>query len=90
MPVSYAEDVAPLFTDRDVACMSGFGVKLRDYGYMSDPAADAEFADHSHARKVLARLVADAGRRRMPKGGPYWSDEQIDLFRRWMTDGFQA
>jgi hypothetical protein len=89
MTVSFATDIRPLFTDRDVGCMSDNGVQLTDYGYMSDPAAGPAYPDHANARAVLDRLLPDAGRRRMPKGGPYWSDAQIDLYRRWLTDGFQ-
>jgi hypothetical protein len=90
MAVTFAADIRLLFTDRDVTCMSDNGVQLRDYGYMSDPAPDASNPDHANARAVLERLLPAAGRRRMPKGGPYWSDAQIDLYRRWMADGFQA
>lgn len=87
--VSYANDIGVLFTQQDVLCMSDFGVLLDDYGYMSDPAAGNGFADHGNARQVHYRLTPAAGNRRMPDGGPYWSDCQIALYQQWMDDGFQ-
>jgi hypothetical protein len=87
MTVSFAEAIAPLFTDQDVACMNRFGVSLSDYSHMSDPGGNAKFADHANARNVYAHLTGAAAPR-MPIGGPYWPDEQIKLFAQWMTDGF--
>jgi hypothetical protein len=90
MTVSFAEQIRPLFSDRDQNCMSGFGFDLRDHGWMADPTGDSEHPNHANARHVLARLLPQAGSRRMPKNGPYWSDAQIDLFRLWMADGYAA
>lgn len=90
MAVSFADDISRLFTEGDLICMSGFGVLLDSYAFMSDPAGSVEFADHANARNVLKRLLPEAGRRRMPKDGPYWSDEQVALFRQWMDEGFAA
>jgi hypothetical protein len=63
------------------------GVQLADYNYMSDSSGDAEFADHANARHVLARLVGDE-KPKMPKGGPFWSDDQIGVYQKWINDGF--
>jgi hypothetical protein len=89
MPVSFALDVLPLFSARDIACMQRFDVRLNDYDYMSDQAGDGSFADHANARDVYARLVGTTTPR-MPMGGPYWSEAQLQLFDQWMTDGFLA
>ena len=89
MAVLFAADIAPLFTERDIGCMSGFGVELDDYGYMGDATGDATFSDHANARHVHARL-AGTERPRMPAGGPFWSEAQLQLFDQWMTDGFLA
>ena len=67
--------------------MNRFAVSLSDYSYMSDPGGNATFPDHANARNVHARLTGDATPR-MPMGGPYWPDQQIQLFAQWMTDGF--
>jgi len=88
MPASFATDIRPLFTPRDISCMARFGVALGDYGYMASAAGNDDFPDHANARDVLTRLTGERVPR-MPMGGPYWSDAHIDLFRQWMADGFQ-
>lgn len=84
MTPSFANDILPLFTDRDAHCMGGMGVHLREYDYMADPAGDAVYPDHANARHVLARLNGTETPR-MPPGGPDWSDAQIALFETWMA-----
>ncbi len=88
MAVSFAKDIAPLFRARDIQCMKNYFVYLDDYSYMSDAASDADFSDHANARSVYARLVGTVTPR-MPQGGPYWPQEQLDQFQSWMTGGFQ-
>ena len=90
MPVSYATDIRPLFRSQDIDCMSGQGVMLDDYGYMSDASGDGTYPDHANARQVSCYLSPNACTPRMPFGGPYWSTAQLDLFQQWMDDGFQA
>jgi len=48
MPVSFKNDIKPLFRSIDVDHMKQYGVVLDDYAYMSDGAGD-----HAHARAVL-------------------------------------
>ncbi len=87
-PVSFAKQIKGLFTARDISCMNGFGVNLDDYGYMGDPTADPSYADHANARHVYARLTGTE-KPRMPKGGPYWTQDKLDLYQQWMQGGFQ-
>jgi hypothetical protein len=78
--VSFAQDIRPLFTDMDVDHMKHGGVLLDDYDYMRDPA---------HAQKVLNTVSSGA----MPpssSGEPAWSAENVQLFRDWIADGYQA
>jgi hypothetical protein len=89
MSTSFAEDIVSLFNGRDITCMARFGVSLSDYGYMSDPTGDDKFNDHANARDVYARLMGTTTPR-MPMGGPYWADAQLQLFDQWMNDGFLA
>jgi hypothetical protein len=84
---SFARDILPLFSPGDITCMSRFGVALNDYDFMSDPTGNNSFADHANARNVYAHLTGTATPR-MPMGGPYWSDAQLQLFNQWITDGF--
>jgi hypothetical protein len=89
MPVSFAQNIVPLFRSSEVSCMARFGVSLNDYAYMSDPAGDGTFADHANARDVYARLTG-AATPQMPMGGPYWPTAQLELFNQWIADGFLA
>jgi len=84
MPVSFSKDIRPLFRQVDIDHMRPMSVLLDDYAYMSDSADD-----HKNAHDVQAFLKGDR-KPRMPLGGPFWSAEQLDLFARWMSDGYQA
>lgn len=77
---TYYQDILPLFTEIDIACMRGRSVFLASYEYMSDAG---------NAQEVLDRLQPDMGSGRMPLGGPYWSQENLDLFQQWINTGRQ-
>ena len=77
--VSFEKDIKPLFRPMDVECMRSRGVYLSDYDYMKDPDI---------AKFVLSMLQPDANPR-MPYGGPYWSQAALDLFKKWMDDGYE-
>lgn len=83
MPVSFANDIKPLFRPVDIAHMKPFGVDLDLYDYMSNPAGG-----HANATAVFDFLTGTRAPR-MPPGGPYWSQPQLDLYQQWMADGFQ-
>jgi hypothetical protein len=85
MPKSYAADIQPLFRSKDINCMGRMGVLLEEPDYMCDPAGNAAFADHAHARLVYARLT-DPNRPMPPDGA--WPQSQIDSYAAWMADGF--
>jgi hypothetical protein len=89
MPPSFAQDIEPLFRPRDISCMARFAVRLNDFAYMSDPGGDDTYPDHANARNVFAHLTGTVTPR-MPLGGPFWTDAQLQLFDQWMTDGFLA
>jgi hypothetical protein len=78
MAVSFANDIKPLFREIDVKHMKVHGIALDDYTYMSNP---------DHATGVLQTVVGDPPS--MPPGGPYWTAEQVALFRKWMSEGCQ-
>jgi hypothetical protein len=96
MVVSFASDILPLFRAVDIRHMAQHDVLLDDYGYMSDPGGDATFPDHANARNVFANVSPTPNPPNppdppeMPPGGPYWTDEQLQLYNQWMSDGFQA
>jgi len=78
MAVSFAKEIAPLFTAQDVACMSRAKVMLTDYGYMSVPA---------NAKSVLDRLNGSIKPQMPPSGA--WPEAQIQLFKSWIDGGYQ-
>jgi hypothetical protein len=86
--ISFAKDIVTLFTSKDINCMKNFGVFLDDYQFMGEPSGDISYIDHANARHVYARLKGD-DQPRMPKGGPYWSDEMLNKFEDWINGGFE-
>ena len=83
--VSFAADIKPLFRPVDVAHMNVHGIRLDDYKYMSDPANN-----HGNAEAVQQTVSHLGGQPpSMPPGGPYWTGEQVALFTKWRTDGYQ-
>jgi hypothetical protein len=59
--------------------MSAMDVNLDDYTFMSDP---------ENAQSVFEYLNGTQ-QPQMPPGGPFWSEEQLALFARWMEQGRQ-
>jgi hypothetical protein len=82
MSVSFAKDIKPLFRPIDVDHMKVGGILLDDFDYMSDPANN-----HSNAADVLKTVEGNPPS--MPPGGPYWTADQVKLFKSWMDGGFQ-
>jgi hypothetical protein len=80
MSVSFAKDIQPMFRQIDIDHMKKFSVLLDDYQYMSDPANN-----YGNAQEVEDTLANQS----MPPGGPYWSDQQLALYRQWRSDGYQ-
>jgi len=80
MPVSFSKDIKPLFREVDIDHMKVHGVHLDDYQYMSDATNK-----HANAEAVQATLVGKT----MPPGGPFWTAEQLGLYKQWRTEGYQ-
>jgi hypothetical protein len=79
MPVSFANDVVPMFRKVDIDHMKVHGVYLDDFKYMSDAANN-----HANAEAVQNTLV----RQTMPPGGPFWTAQQLSVYDKWKTDGY--
>ena len=79
VPVSFKKNIKPLFTATDVAHMKPMGVLLHTYSYMSDPSGS-----HAHANAVKSQVQSGA----MPPGSP-WPPSKVNLFIKWMTDGYK-
>jgi hypothetical protein len=80
MPVSFSKDIQPLFRKIDIDHMKVHGVNLNDYQYMSDASNN-----YAHAQ-ATEKTLSDQS---MPPGGPYWTKEQLALFAKWRSDGYQ-
>ncbi len=77
--VSFSADILPLFSRSDIQHMNVFGVRLGQHEWMSHPA---------NAKNVYSYLTGESTPR-MPLGGPYWSQGQLDLFARWIKTGYR-
>jgi len=86
-PPTFYQDIVPLFRQMDVECMRNMGVLLVNYDYMSDPAGNSAYTDHANANGILDRL-SGKNTPQMPLGGPYWSQDNLDLFQQWMVCGY--
>ena len=78
MPVSFAANIRPLFTDTDIDHMSFFC----DLSNFDDVKVNAD--------DILSRLNGTGGPLMPPvsAGGP-WPQANIDLFQQWLQEGFE-
>jgi hypothetical protein len=82
MATSFASDIKPMFRPVDIEHMKSYGVYLDNFSYMSHGEND-----HGNARTVFDTVVGNPPS--MPPGGPYWTTEQIALYKKWMDEGFR-
>jgi hypothetical protein len=82
-PVTYVHDIAPMFRQQDVTCMSQQNVFLNSADWMGDPAGNDAYADHANARRVFEALSNQS----MPPDAP-WSQSWLDTYQAWMNGGF--
>jgi hypothetical protein len=76
---SYGADIRPLFTDRDIHAMSK-AFNLASYDEVK-----------AHAAVIYDRIRGIGGAVMPPpppRGEGPWAQSQIDLFARWMADGY--
>ena len=71
MALNFANDIRPLFRDKDVQTMKRMGLDLSSYEAVKASAAG-----------ISARLEDGT----MPCDGA-WPKEQVELFKRWMDEG---
>jgi hypothetical protein len=86
MALSFSLNILPLFRQKDIVCMESLEVRLNDYAYMGNSAGDDVYKDYANARHVLAHLTGEE-QPRMPKGGPFWDDGKLEIFRNWVASG---
>ena len=76
---SYATDIRPLFTDRDIHAM----IKAFNLANYDDVKAHAA-AIYDRIRGIGGAVMPPPP----PRGEGPWPQLRIDLFAKWMADGF--
>jgi hypothetical protein len=74
---SFARDIRPLFRPKDIKHMADLLLDLSEY-----EAARAE------AQTILERVSGTVGRPMPPPPDQRWTKVQIELFERWIAEGF--
>jgi hypothetical protein len=77
---SYEADIGPLFTQRDIQAMSK-AFNLASYDDVKRHAA----AIFDRVRGIGGAVMPPSP----PRGEGPWPQSRIDLFGKWMADGFQ-
>ena len=77
---SFQADILPLFTERDICAMS----KAFNLGSYDDVKAHAA-AIYDRIRGVGGAVMPPPP----PRGEGPWPQPRIELFAKWMTDGYQ-
>jgi hypothetical protein len=76
---SFHADIRPLFTERDIRAMS----KAFDLGSYDDVRAHAAVI-YDRIRGIGGAVMPPSP----PKGGGPWPPSQIELFAKWIADGY--
>jgi hypothetical protein len=72
---NFWDDIFPLFTDADIACMRARGVLLADVNW---------WKDETNWQTAVGMLKSG----RMPLGGIRWDQESIKNLQDWIDKGF--
>ncbi len=79
-PTSFQTDIRPLFTERDIQGMAK-GFDLRSYDEVKQHAS----AIYDRIRGIGGAIMPPPP----PIGEGPWPQSRIELFAKWMADGFQ-
>jgi hypothetical protein len=92
--ISFRKDIAPILLERCLAC---HGPKKAEGGYRvdsyervtreGDSGSEGFFAGDVEASEAFRRMVSEDVEERMPLESDRLPAEQIELFRRWVSDG---
>ncbi|PYS35866.1 MAG: hypothetical protein DMG14_26015 [Acidobacteria bacterium] len=81
--VSFARNIRPLFRDEYINYVKPMNILLDQYTYMSNAANN-----HQNAKRVYDSLTGKT-KPRMPIDRPYWTKDELDLFKNWMNGGYK-
>jgi hypothetical protein len=79
-PTSFRDDILPLFTERDIRAMSK-AFNLSDYDDVKAHAA----AIYDRIRGIGGAVMPPPP----PRGEGPWPQASIELFAKWIADGYQ-
>ena len=79
-PTTFQADILPLFTEHDIHAMS----KAFNLGSYDDVRAHAA-AIYDRIRGIGGSVMPPPP----PRGEGPWSQSRIELFAKWMADGYQ-
>jgi len=89
-PVRFAIDIAPIFAQHCVRCHSAENEKGKISLATFEDLEEKQYvvAGDPDSSYLIELITAAAGERpKMPQDGKSLSDEQVDLIRRWITEG---
>ncbi|MBL8292282.1 MAG: hypothetical protein JNN08_10625 [Bryobacterales bacterium] len=90
--VSFARDIQPLLTRQCIACHQPQSrqadLLLTSYsGFRQGGRKGPAFVAGAPEKSVVVQYLSGEAKPQMPLGGKPLSDQQIDLFRRWIREG---
>jgi len=93
--IDYAEHIQPIFSSNCVACHGGTsGVNLSSYQTTMNSVGhqynmNVVIPEEPNQSPIVDKISSDNPEHgvRMPEGGPYLSDDEIDAIRQWIEEG---
>jgi len=93
--IDYAEHIQPIFSSNCIACHGGTsGVTLSSYQATMNSVGhqynmNIVVPENPGGSPIVDKISSDNPQHgvRMPEGGPYLSDDEIDAIRQWIEEG---
>ncbi|CAN5231158.1 hypothetical protein BH23BAC3_BH23BAC3_35420 [soil metagenome] len=93
--IDFAEHIQPIFTNNCVACHGGTsGVTLSSYDATMNSVGlqygmNVVIPEEPAQSPIVDKISSDNPQHgvRMPEGGPYLSEDEIDAIRQWIEEG---
>jgi hypothetical protein len=72
--ITWEDDIKDLFTQLDIGCMRARGT--------------VDLSSYESVKKLFNPIFIRVENGSMPKGGPAWPKEKVDLLKKWKEAGF--